>query len=128
MSIYLWHSTAMVLIIGLSWLFGGPGLHWTPGSGVWWATRPLWMATFALLLLGLLAIFGRFERLPVPHTPLRLWRSMLGAALLCGGLARLALTGIGGPGSLGVRSGALFVALAGAVVVGALPLKRRSAS
>jgi len=127
MSIYLWHSTAMVLVIGLSWALGGPGLHWSPGSPVWWATRPLWMATFALLLLLLLAIFGRYERLPAPDGPLRLWRSMLGAALLCGGLGRLAITGIGGPGSLGVRSGALLVALAGAAVVGALPLRRRSA-
>ena len=124
MSIYLWHSTVMVLMIGFSWLFGGRGLYWTPGSGIWWATRPLWMGTFAVLLLGLLAIFGRFERLPQPAGPLRLWRSMLGATLLCGGLARLALTGIGGPGSLGVRSGALFVALAGAVVVGAFPWRR----
>jgi hypothetical protein len=126
MSIFLWHSTAMVLVIGLSWLLGGPGMHWTPGSPIWWAMRPVWFAVFTMFLLVLLALFGRFERLSLPRGPLPLWRSMLGAALLCGGLGRLAMTGIGGPGSLGVRSGALFVALAGAAIVGAIPLKRRS--
>jgi len=125
MSIYLWHSTAMILIIGLSWWLGGVGLHLTPGSPVWWAARPLWMTVFAVLLLGLLAIFGRYERLPAPTRPLHLWRSLLGSALLCGGLAKLAISGIGGPGSLGIRSGALLAALGGAAIVGALPLKRR---
>ena len=128
MSIYLWHSTAMVLMIGVAWLLGGPGLHWTPGSPIWWAMRPVWMAVFALLLLVLLMIFGRFERLPAPQVSLPVWRLMLGAALLCGGLGRLALIGIGGPGSLAARSGALVVALAGAAVVGAFPLRGRSAS
>jgi hypothetical protein len=126
MSIYLWHSTAMVLAVGLSWWLDGIGLHIAPGSPIWWGTRPLWMGVFALLLLGLLALFGRYERLPIPTEALPLWRSLFGSALLCGGLARLAATGIAGPGSLGVRSGALLVALAGAAVVGALPLNRRS--
>ena len=126
MTIYLWHSTAMILIIGLAWLLGGPGLHLAPGDAVWWAVRPVWMAVYASLLVLLLMFFGRFERLPAPDAPLRLWRLILGGALLCGGLGRMALIGIGGPGSLGARSGALVVALAGAVIVGALPLRRRS--
>jgi hypothetical protein len=124
MSIYLWHSTAMILIIGLAWLLGGFGLHVAPGSPTWWAVHPIWMAVYALLLLLLLAFFGRFERLRDPPGALPLWRLILGAVLLCGGLGRMALIGIGGPGSLGQRSGALFVALAGAVIVGAVPLRR----
>ncbi|NIM00282.1 MAG: acyltransferase family protein [Acidobacteria bacterium] len=126
MSIYLWHSTAMVLWIGLSWLLGGVGLSWDPGSGAWWAARPPWMLLYGLLLIALLAIFGRFERLPMPDRPLAMWRTVLGAVLLCVGLGRLAITGIAGPGSFAVRSGALFVALAGALVVGAVPFRRRS--
>ena len=36
----------------------------------------------------------------------------------------MALIGIAGPGSFAERSGALFVALAGAVIGGALPLRQ----
>ena len=82
------------------------------------------MAIYAVLLVVLLAVFGRFERVPAPGSPLRLWRLILGGALLCGGLGRMALFGLGGPGSLGARWGALFVALAGAVIVGALARRR----
>ena len=40
MSVYLWHITAMIGIIGFAVLLGGIGLEMAPGSGLWWALRP----------------------------------------------------------------------------------------
>jgi hypothetical protein len=61
MTLYLWHLTAMVLVIGAANLLGGAGLGWFPGNGPWWATRPLWDLFLGLVLWPFLAVFARFE-------------------------------------------------------------------
>jgi hypothetical protein len=38
MTLYLWHLTAMVAVIGISLALKGFGLHSEPLSGAWWAT------------------------------------------------------------------------------------------
>lgn len=126
MSVYLWHLTALSLLIGLAYLLGGVGLRIEPGTALWWSTRPLWMGVSLLGLLALLAVFGRFERLPAPAETERpaWWRIVPGAVLVCAGLALLALRGIGGPEAL-VHVDALALALAGALLAGAVPLGRR---
>jgi len=130
MSIYLWHLTAMVLLIGVLRLLGGLGLGLAPGSSAWWASRPLWMVVLAVILLGFLAVFGRFERLREREVPERMaaWRAITGATLVCLALALAALDGIGGGSFLGVRLWVVMVALAGAALVGAAPrIQRRAA-
>jgi hypothetical protein len=118
MTIYLWHLTAMLLVIALSSALGGVGLRVEPGSGTWWATRPIWHAVLAIALFPLVAVFGRFER-PRSRTgpPPCAARLLAGAALVCAGLALLALGGVGGPGPLGLRPWVLGGTFAGAALI-----------
>jgi hypothetical protein len=119
MTIYLWHLTAMVLVIAASDALGGVGLHLAPGSAAWWGTRPLWHVVLALALLPLVLLFGRFER-PKDRSgpPVAAARLVPGAALCCAGLALLALGGIGGEGWLGLRWMILALPFAGAALIG----------
>ena len=125
MTIYLWHLTAMLAVIAISSALGGLGLRLEPGGNAWWSTRPLWHAVLVLALLPLALVFGRFERPKSrkgasPH-PARL---LIGAALICAGLALLALHGIGGDGPLGLRPVVLAATFAGAALILA-PAARR---
>ena len=95
MSLYLWHLTAMVLVIGMSLLAGGLGLRAVPLSGYWWATRPVWFAVLAAVTVGLVLLFGRFEKPVLDRRPApSLWRPALATAALCGGLGVMAASGI----------------------------------
>jgi hypothetical protein len=95
MTLYLWHLTAMVLLIGLALLADGFGFGIEPLTGLWWLTRPVWFVALLLPTLGLVAVFGRFER---PEKDLRpapaWWRPVLAVALICAGLGFLAAIGI----------------------------------
>jgi hypothetical protein len=126
MTLYLWHVTVMVLIIGLLNLLGGIGLGFQPGSGAWWASRPIWIAILAAVLSIFIPIFGRFEQTARAGAaaPIPAWRAMAGAIGVCAGLAVLALTGIGAEGLLGIRIWAVFMALGGAALVLGLPFRR----
>lgn len=59
MTLFLWHMTAYLLVILVLWPAGfgrqdGPNLRW-------WLERPLWIAVPGAVLLGLVALVGRFE-------------------------------------------------------------------
>jgi len=117
MSVYLWHMTAAILLIGLSWKLGGLGLTLQPGSGAWWLARPVWMAVYAVGLAILLALFARFERLGAGGAALPAWRCVVGSLLFCAGLALITLQGVAGEGPFfGLRIW-LLAALLGAVLV-----------
>ncbi len=60
MTLYLWHITAMVALYGLVLAVDGPLP--TPGTGWWWATRPLWLALLAAVLAPMALALSRFER------------------------------------------------------------------
>jgi fucose 4-O-acetylase-like acetyltransferase len=60
MTLYLWHLTAMVALYGLVLAVDGPLP--TPGTGAWWATRPLWLALLAVVLAPVALALSRFER------------------------------------------------------------------
>jgi hypothetical protein len=120
MTIYLWHLTASTLVIGAALLLGNVGLTIAPGSGLWWAARPVWMLVYLAALAVCSLSFGRFERGAAPaHAPAA-WRQIGGAALVCGGLALLALDGIGADGWLGLRVWVLLLPFAGAALAGVL--------
>jgi hypothetical protein len=129
MTLYLWHLTAMILIIGLANLLGGIGLRFPPGSWGWWATRPLWIALLVMALSIFVALFGRFEQSAKGDVPVALpaWQAIAGAIALCGGLALLALKGIGAEGLLGIRVGTVAATLFGAALVLGPPLHRKPA-
>ena len=95
MSLYLWHLTAMVVVIGLALVVDGWGFGIEPLSGTWWVTRPLWFLILAVPTLGLIAVFGRYERPERdPRAPPPWWRPVIAVAMVCAGLGLLAAIGI----------------------------------
>ena len=42
MTLYLWHLTAMVAVIGVASVLDGFGLGYTVNTATWWVTRPAW--------------------------------------------------------------------------------------
>jgi hypothetical protein len=95
MTIYLWHLTAMVIVIGLSLVTGGFGLGIAPLSTGWWLTRPIWFLVLGVATIGLVAVFGRFES-PVddPRPAPAWWRPVVAVIGICAGLGLLAAIGI----------------------------------
>ncbi len=70
MTVFLWHLTAMLLGVGILYPLGFP--QPAAGTGLWWALRPVWIVVLAVLLAGLVAIFGRVEqrtRFTTPASP-----------------------------------------------------------
>jgi fucose 4-O-acetylase-like acetyltransferase len=95
MTLYLWHLTAMVVVIALGLAFGGFGFGIEPLSSLWWWTRPAWFAVLTVVTLGMVTLFGRFERPaadPRPAPPW--WRPVVAVAFVCAGLGLLAAVGI----------------------------------
>jgi len=124
MTIYLWHSTAMALSIGVSVALGNIGLSFDPGSGAWWLARPLWMFVYLIVLAALMPLVARFERIPVPEKAAAAWRQIVGSMLVCLGLAMLAGFGFGGDTPLSIQAAAALTPFAGALLAGLLILKR----
>jgi surface polysaccharide O-acyltransferase-like enzyme len=125
MTIFLWHSTVMMLLVGLAfWQMPGV-LAQQPNTVGWWLTRPLWLLVYTLVTLPFLLVFGRFER-PASDDggrPAAVWLQLLGCIVACTGLAMLALDGVGGGGWLGLRWIPLLLPLAGAGIGGFGPLR-----
>ncbi|MFA9430587.1 acyltransferase [Egicoccus sp. AB-alg2] len=67
MSVYLWHLTAMVAVLGVALLLpGGSRLLAAPtGTAAWWAARPLWLAAFAVPTLVVVRLVLPVERATV---------------------------------------------------------------
>ena len=93
MTLYLWHLTAMVVVIGASLIAGGAGLDIEPTTRHWWATRPIWMLVLGAATVPFLGWFGRYER-PTIAQPLGLWSTLSVVALACVGFANIAGGGV----------------------------------
>jgi len=120
MTIFLWHMTVMILLVGAAHLMGDFGLHAAPGTSSWWQQKPLWLVACSLALLPMVPLFGRFERprpLPLGAANLAAWRLVLGALCVCFGLALVAKDGIAGDGPLDLRLLALVPPFLGAALV-----------
>ncbi|HEY5667083.1 MAG TPA: acyltransferase [Gammaproteobacteria bacterium] len=127
MTIYLWHSTALALIIALSAALGNLGLGFDPGSSAWWLSRPAWLAIYTLALAALLPLVARFERLPIPKTAAATARNQIaGATLACSGLALLAYYGLGGEVALSIQGIAVSAPFLGGLMAGLLHTPRPS--
>lgn len=127
MTVFLWHSTAMVSGIGLVFLVEPVAFAVTPGVAHWWALRPLWVALFAATTLPFLMVFSRFERdnAQAARATTGIARLYLGCVLTCGGLGYLALKGIGGSPHWFFDAVALLVPFMGCATIGCGPLARR---
>ncbi len=127
MTLYLWHLTAMVLVIGVSLLLGGFGLGMEPLSAAWWLTRPIWFAVLGLVTVGLIAIFGRFERpAPDPRPAPPAWRPVLAVLSICAGLGLLAAIGIADDD--GLNGLVLSLPVIGVILGGIVQLPRLGAA
>lgn len=94
MSIYLWHMPALVVVTGGTVVALGYATP-APGTVLWLAALPAWLAATGLVLVGLLRVFSRFEALPAaPSSPMVSTRRLVAAGLLAsGGVLGLAATG-----------------------------------
>ncbi len=129
MTVFLWHLTAFVLVMTVDYLLlGGMGLGPVPGTGEWWASRPLWIAIYVLALLPMIAVFARHERSFGPirggRTVPRL-RAVLGVLAICAGLGATAGLTIASPDSVsGIRWWVVALPLVGAALMGFGPVYR----
>lgn len=124
MTLYLWHLTAMVGLIGLlAAALDGFGLGPVPATPIWWMTRPLWYVAASLATLPLLAIFGRFERPgPDPRPAPPAWRPVLAVVFATAGLGLLARFGIAD--EEGLNGLALALPVVGMVAGGVIGARR----
>ncbi len=128
MTVYLWHMTLLVMVLGASYIGGGIGLNLEPGSASWWLSRPLWLAALLLLLLPVALWLSPLERRsrakgePVPSTS-----RLIGGATMAGlGIATVTLYGFDGNPLSGFHVGSLILILGGAVICGLMPRFRQS--
>jgi fucose 4-O-acetylase-like acetyltransferase len=59
MTLFLWHMTAFLIAVLLLWPLGLGSVR--TESVAWWLERPVWIAASAVILLGLVRIFARYE-------------------------------------------------------------------
>ncbi|MFG2056074.1 acyltransferase [Micromonospora sp. NPDC048930] len=123
LTVFLWHLTAAVLLVGL---LDALGALPTPrvGSAAWWAWRIPWVLALAVVLAALVAVFGPIEarsrRHPTGAAPTRPWRTTLAVAGYAGivaGLLLNSLTRKAAAEPLGLPAPALVAYLAGAGVL-----------
>ena len=123
MTLYLWHLTVMVIIVAVAYTIGGFGLGIEPGTSDWWLTRPVWIVVLYAFLLPVTLLFSPLERrslaagAPVPGAA----RLIVGAILICLGVALLAMFGIGSPPKQGLNVGSFVLVIAGSAICGLLP-------
>lgn len=122
MTIYLWHMTALIAVVGLAVLMGGIGLSVDPGTAEWWSVRPVWLGLFTAVLVPLVLIFVRFESggRGGPEAAPGPVQATTGALITCGGLVMMALSGVAATTGLGVN----WIAL-GAVLLGVFLATKR---
>ncbi len=120
MTLYLWHMSVLLLLLGAAWLAGGIGLGMEPGSAAWWWVRIPWVAIPALLLLPAAIGLSPLERMPRPAgaAPPPLWRQLPGAALVGLGISFTALFGINGNPLSPANTGIVALVLGGAWICG----------
>lgn len=123
MTVYLWHMTVMAAFVTVLNFAGGLGLGMEPGSPAWWYSRPAWIFALLCLLLPSALLLSPMERAkrregaPVPSGA----RQVIGAMLLCLGVAWIALYGyLGGPIPRGDVV-ALALIVAGGALIGLSP-------
>ena len=114
MTVYLWHVTAMIIVVALLYLIGGIGLTIEPGTNLWWNTRPLWIFTLCVFLLFFTLVFSRFERPQRSNTLPSTLRLVFGAICICVGVAMLTMLGLNGDPFKGIENVALLLVILGA--------------
>jgi len=127
MTIYLWHLTAMIVLIGGLLLLDGFGLRVAVDTSQWWVTRPLWIASLVAMTIPFVLVFGRFERPnPDPRPAPPTWRMVAAVVATCAGLGFLAAYGVSDEEGLnGVALALPFAAALAGGIAGARRWERR---
>ncbi|WP_405431629.1 acyltransferase [Micromonospora sp. NBC_00617] len=130
LTVFLWHLSAVVLLVG-----GLNLVHWLPpasvGTGAWWAWRLPWLAALAVILTALVAVFGRIEARAARRRPasrpamaagrltpvLRTALTVVGYAGLVMGLLINSMVSMSRPEPLGLPPATLVVYLIGAGIL-----------
>ena len=60
MTVYVWHLPTLAIVV-LAGYGLGFGFTIEPLTTAWWLTRPIWITVLSVLLVGVVAVFGRFE-------------------------------------------------------------------
>lgn len=126
MTVYLWHLSAMSLVAaGGLFAFDGRLFRIEPGTTEWWVTRPVWLIVLVLATVPLVAAFAVFEwRISRSPAPRSRFAVTAGVLLVAGSAAATAQFGITTPDAV-VQWTIPAAAIAGAAVLGALPVRRR---
>jgi len=125
MSVYLWHMTAMVLLVLVSLSFAQGLLKAVPLSAEWWATRPIWIAILIVITLPLVLLFRRFEHRSarqVSRHPVALGFGIAIFAMALAATVTLGLSNAEGATRLWIP----LSAFVGAVLAGVLEIKPKS--
>ena len=119
MPIFLWHSTVMMLVIGACFWLIPQVFAFAPGTGYWWAFRPVWVMVFLILMFAGLPLFMWLEKTVGASNQRKnhIGVVILSALLICGGLAMLAAGGVAGAGPLGIHWAAVSAPVAGALLL-----------
>lgn len=117
MPIFLWHSTVMILIIGFCFWLLPVALSVQPGSGLWWAYRPMWILAYFTIMMISLPLFMWLERKigggsSKHNTGLAVIIFGLG---MCAGLAIMAGVGVAGNGAFGLNWLAILLPIVGVI-------------
>lgn len=115
MTLYLWHTTALVALVGGAILLDGYGLQTPPGTADWWLTRPIWIAIAAAAMIIFVVAFGWAEsagRRMNGH-PAAPARAFFGAAVASLGIAQLSLHGTAADTLTGLNFVPVVAALVG---------------
>jgi hypothetical protein len=96
LTVFLWHLTAFVT--GAAILTGLRLPLAEPGSGAWWAAKPLWIATALAVLTGLAVLLSPLERRALRGgAPPPARTGLLAVLLLAAGFAALATSAFAHP-------------------------------
>ncbi len=125
MSIYLWHITVMLAVGAIMVALDGFGFGPEPGSATWWQTRPIWVGVLIVFLLPIGLLMSPLERVKASGAR-PAWRQILGAILMCLGIALLALWGFAGAPKAGYDLAAFACVIVGALLAGLVTLPGRS--
>jgi len=124
MTIFLWHSTAMMLVIGAVFLIEPNFFSIYPGEGVWWIYRPLWLLVYAFLMFPFLMLFSKYEHPRLIASPPHLASLFAGCLCTSMGIAYLAQNGFGGGIHWLTDVIAIALVVSGTILVGAVRLSR----
>lgn len=115
MTIYLWHTTALVALVGIAFLLDGAGLAVSPGTGAWWLVRPVWIIALSVALFPFIVLFGWVEARAqrVNDAGAGGLRVVVGTGLSAYGLAALALDGAIADNAFGLNAVPVLAVLAG---------------